>query len=1043
MRHGAGAGLLAGLLLAGAVPAGEVRPRLRVSDGGMVRDLELAMDEIAVGPASQRRGAIRRREGGPLPSAEEVLQWARDLERSAGVDAALVYYETGRPRSEATLRVLGRRVAARLVPGTDPMAIAVAAGAEATEPAPGAAGWHLFRTGDLAAAPDLADRLAALGGVAEVQVQYGRQPRKKWIPNDPFFPTQWHLRNTGQGGGTAGVDVNVVSVWDARRGADVVIGIVDDGLETTHPDLAPNVNTVWDRDWNDSTPLDPSPDAANEDFHGTSCAGVAAARGNNSIGVSGAAPEATLVGLRLIAGIVDDADEADALTHSNAVIHIKSNSWGPEDDGMTLEGPGALTRAALSNGTANGRGGLGTLYTWAGGNGLEANDNANKDGYANSPYTIAVAAVDDDGAQAYYSEPGACLVVAAPSSGGATDITTTDLTGIDGYNSTYGTAGEPSNRDYTATFGGTSSATPLVAGVVALVLQANPALGWRDVQEILIRSARRINPADAGWATNGAGLAFNPKFGAGLVNASGAVARALSWTNLGPRVSLRDAQSGLGLPIPDNSTTGVSRVFNVTTNLRVEHVEVSLDASHTSRGHLEVVLISPAGMQSRLIEKHTDTGDHYPGWTFMSVRHWGESAQGAWTVRVADRTSGTVGTLNSVTLSVHGTSAGPAPRQPPIIPSVASPTVAAGDPVSLAVAALPTDGDPVSLSARDVPAWATFVATNESGVLSGTPGAGDAGVWTVFFDASDVDGTVSATSRVTVTAGGTPETNLLAGYTFDEAGSFTTNPAATASGVTASGFRTRDGTLTTFGGISGASVADSGWTGTVHYFEFTVLPGADREIEVTGIQFGDRRSSSGPTAWRVTSGADGHAAALASGTTHSSWRTNEAVFAPVVSGAPLTVRIHGSGASAPSGTWRLDDVRLLGSVRPSMTDTDGDGIADDWEARYSGTTTGLVALSDADVDGFTALQEFLADTHPGVASSRFEVAEMRIDGAVARLAFVSSTGRLYSVHLLTNLVDASGWREALADRPGSNGVTTLWHTNPASLKLYRIHVRRP
>jgi subtilisin-like proprotein convertase family protein len=929
------------------------------------------------------------------------------------------------------------------VPGTDSTAIAAAVGAESAEPAPGAPGWHLFRAGGLAAAPDLADRLAALGGVAEVQVQFGRQPRKKLIPNDTYFPNQWHLRNTGQGGGTAGVDVNVASVWDVYRGTHVVIGIVDDGLETTHPDLASNVNTAWDRDWNDTTPLDPSPDPANEDFHGTSCAGVAAARGNNSIGVSGAAPEATLVGLRLIAGIVDDADEADALTHSNAVIHIKSNSWGPDDDGLTLEGPGALTRAALSNGTAHGRGGLGTLYTWAGGNGLEANDNANKDGYANSPYTIAVGAVDDDGAQAYYSEPGACLVVAAPSSGGATDITTTDLVGTDGYNSTYGTAGEPSNRDYTGTFGGTSSATPLVAGVVALVLQANPALGWRDVQEILIRSARRINPTDAGWATNSEGLAFNNKFGAGMVNASGAVARALSWTNLGPRISLRAAQSGLGLSIPDNSTTGVSRALNVTTNLRVEHVEVTLDVSHTSRGHLEVVLISPAGMQSRLIEKHSDSGDNYRSWTFTSVRHWGEFSQGAWTVRVADRTSGTIGTLNSVILSVHGTAAGPAPRRPPLFESVPSPTVESGEPVSVTVAALPTDGDAVSLSSRNLPAWATFVSTNEIGIMSGTPGEGDAGVWTVFFDATDIDGTVSATSRVTVTAGGTAETNVLAGYTFDQDGSFTTNPASTAAGMTASGFRTRDGTLTTFGGMTGASVADSGWTGTVHYFEFTVVPDAGRDIQVTALQFGDRRSSSGPTAWRVTSGADGHAATLASGTTHSSWMTNAAVFAPFVSTAPLSIRIHGSGASASSGTWRLDDVRLLGRVRSTATDSDGDGITDDWELRYSGTSTGLVALSDADVDGFTALQEFLADTHPGVASSRFEVAQMVVDGAVARIGFLSSTGRLYSIHLLTNLVDASGWRAVITDRPGSNGVTTLWHTNPAPLKLYRVNVRRP
>lgn len=1025
--------------------AEDVRDRIRVSDGGTVRDLELARDEIAGDRRARPADSLRRRAAGGLPSARDVAQWARDEERASGREAALVYYEAGRPRSEATRRLLGRRVAVRLAPGADPGAVAAAAGAVSAAAAPGAPGWHLLAADDVAGAPDLADRLANLAGVGEVHVQFGRQPRKKLIPNDTYFANQWHLRNTGQGGGTAGVDVNVVSVWDTRRGTNVVIGIVDDGLQLTHPDLVANVNTNWDYDWNDSTPLDPSPDPGNEDFHGTSCAGVAAARGNNSIGVSGAAPEAALVGLRLIAGAVDDADEAAALAHSNAVIHIKSNSWGPDDDGLTLEAPGPLARAALSNGVTSGRGGLGTIYTWAGGNGLEDDDNANKDGYANSPYTIAVAAVDDDGLQAYYSEPGACLVVCAPSSGGATDIYTTDLTGTDGYNSAYGTAGEPSNRDYTGTFGGTSSATPLVAGVAALILQANPALGWRDVQEILIRSARRIKPTDADWATNSAGLAFNHAFGAGLVQASGAVARAAGWTNLGPRITGRVSQTGLGLAIPDNNATGVSRTLNVATNVRVEHVEVTVNISHTSRGHLEVILTSPSGMQSRLIEPHADTGDHYASWTFTSVRHWGEASQGAWTVRVADRTSGTSGTLNSVALAVHGTASDPPARRPPVFEAVASPSVTEGSPVRVTVAAIPTDGDEVDLAVRDLPAWATFVSTNESGVLSGTPGAGDAGAWTVFFDATDIDGTVSATSTVTVTAAPVAATNLLVRYSFDDGPAFTTNPAAVVAGATASGVRARDGSITNFGGATANAAADNGWTGTVHYLEFTVTPDAGRIVEASGIHFVDRRSSSGPTAWRITSSADGHAANLASGSTHSSFTTNRADFGPVTSTAPLAVRIHGSAASQAGGTWRVDDVWLFGAVRGAGgpgPDADADGIADDWELRYSGTTTGLVASSDVDEDGFNALQEFLADTHPGVASSRFAVVRIDFEGEVAGIQFPSSTGRFYSVQLRTNLLETA-WETVLAARPGSNGVTTLRHTHAAPTRMYRLDVRCP
>src|SRR5690606_15910850 len=141
--------------------------------------------------------------------------------------------------------------------------------------------------------------------------QLARQHQKRLIPSDPFFSQQWHLQNTGQGSGLAGTDVNITSVWDTFRGAGVRIGIVDDGLDILHSDLVPNLDLLNDRDWNDSTPDDPTPNTL-WDFHGTSCAGVAAGRGNNGLGISGAAPEATLVGMRLIAAATTDLQEAEA-----------------------------------------------------------------------------------------------------------------------------------------------------------------------------------------------------------------------------------------------------------------------------------------------------------------------------------------------------------------------------------------------------------------------------------------------------------------------------------------------------------------------------------------------------------------------------------------------------------------------------------------------------------------------------------------------------------------------------------------------------------
>ena len=282
------------------------------------------------------------------------------------------------------------------------------------------------------------------------------------------------------------------------------------GLRERIRTSAPNFDALHSHDFNDND-ADPSP--ASADVHGTSCAGVAAARWNNGLGGSGSAPEAGLAGLRLIAGPISDADEADAYAFAKQDIAIKSNSWGPYDGGFEMAGPGVLGRAALEDAVTTGRGGLGTIFLWAAGNGNGSGDDSNYDGWANSVQALSVSAVTDKGEQSYYSEPGSNILVCAPSNGGSQGVTTTDRAGSAGYNS--GGGGDYTDANYTRTFGGTSSATPLTAGVVALILQANPAWGWRDVQEILLSSARKNDEFDPDWIRNGAGPNFNVKYGAG------------------------------------------------------------------------------------------------------------------------------------------------------------------------------------------------------------------------------------------------------------------------------------------------------------------------------------------------------------------------------------------------------------------------------------------------------------------------------------------------------------------------------------------------
>lgn len=630
--------------------------RYTIEDRGVRRVFEVARDEVAVPDA---KGNLRVQKQAMAASAEAVRQ------RVAALKGELVLYEQGQPRTESNRRILRRQIAVKLRPGSNAAAIAAAAGVRSLGPHPAAPQFIIFEATDPAATLAAADTLRARGEVLSAEPQLARQQHKRFTPNDTLFSQQWHLKNTGQSGGLAGADVNVSTVWDSYKGTGIRIGIVDDGLQTAHPDLTANVDTTNDHDWNDGTADDPNPNTS-VDFHGTSCAGVAAGRGNNSVGISGSAPEATLVGLRLIGAATTDAQEADAMAWKNDIIQVKSNSWGPNDDARRLEGPGALTRAALQNAVTTGRGGKGAIILWAGGNGGDVGDDSNYDGYANSIYTIAIGALGNNGLQAYYSEPGANLVVTSPSNGGTLGIVTTDLTGTNGYN-TGSVSGELSDNNYTNDFGGTSSATPLAAGCVALLLQANPNLGWRDVQEILIRSATKVNASDSDWSNNAAGFHFNHKYGAGLINAQAAVALGSTWTNLAVATSTSSVQSGLTASIPDNNATGITRTFDLSaTNLRIEQVELTLSATHTSRGQLAVTLTSPSGTISRLAERHADTGDHYSAWTFSSVRCWGENSQGAWTLRVSDLASGTSGTLTAATLTVHGTPAGPV-NQPPAI----------------------------------------------------------------------------------------------------------------------------------------------------------------------------------------------------------------------------------------------------------------------------------------------------------------------------------------------------------------------------------------
>ena len=620
----------------------------------------------------------------------------------------LVLYPKGEARTESNRRVLTREVLVRLAAGTDVARLAREVGADAGLEIPYAPRHYILRVTQPGAALKVAAALATMAGVEHVEPVLKRKLAKRSVPNDPLFNQQWTLRNTGQNGATAGADINVVGVWATYKGTGITVGVIDDGLQYSHPDLAANANTAIDYDFRDNDD-DPKPEGGsgqnangepNADSHGTATAGVIAARGNNGIGVVGVAYEATLVGLRLIGGTAGDTQEGAALSHRNSDIHIYNNSWGPNDDGTVKGGAGTLALAALRNGVTSGRGGRGSIYVWAAGNGGAKLDNAGYDSYNGSIFTISVAALNDLGQRADYSERGACLVVTAPSGNDATrsqGTTTTDLVGDFGYNRSDVTSGpvgpaDLADRDYTQNYNGTSSAAPVVSGVVALMLQANPNLGWRDVQEVLIRSATQTDPQNAEWRTNGAGFKFNPNFGAGRVNAGAAVALATNWTNLPAMTSTSSEQTNLNEAIPDNDSAGITRSFDLSTsNLRVEQTVVTVDITHANRGDLVINLVSPSGTISPLAELHGDTNADYRAMTFRSTFNWGEDSKGTWQVQVSDRRAGNAGTLTRAKLEVFGSVRA---TEPAVIATFTPQPVAAGGEVTL-TGAFPTGSAPV------------------------------------------------------------------------------------------------------------------------------------------------------------------------------------------------------------------------------------------------------------------------------------------------------------------------------------------------------------
>jgi len=557
--------------------------------------------------------------------------------------------------------------------------------------------------------------------------------------SDPLYIYAWHLENKGQfnyakNQGIKGVDINVKEVIDSGiRGAGVTIVVSDTGIEHTHEDLFRNyVPGISKNFLLPSSPYKGDPLSSDKSFdeaHGTAVTGIIAAVGWNGFGSRGVAPSAKFGGYNFISKGVKRTQKK-LLAQMTGDYDIFNYSYGQrpciyQEMGSVAATQQAMLRAFIE-GVSKLRNGKGAIYVKAGGNeylSLTANCGIEKEKrereskaewfkyyLGNSvwqdmnvyPYTMVVGAVNAQGKKASYSSPGPNIWISAlggedgqkyPAvmttdfTGCSSGIATSEITENNFENNKYS---ENPSCKYTARMNGTSAAAPIVSGVVALILESNPDLSWRDVKHIVAMTAKRIDPDGGpykhpdplrnleghtyqqGWVQNAAGNYFHNYYGFGLIDAAKAVKMAQSYEiDLGEFVSTKKLDGSwiydsgtISKPIPDNSPTGVESSLTIEQDhdYIVEAVQVRVSVTHNYVENLGLQLTSPAGTKSILTNINSFVLDKdMNNVLLLTNAFYGESSAGTWTLKVvdgssinADGTTNGTGTLTNWKINILG-----------------------------------------------------------------------------------------------------------------------------------------------------------------------------------------------------------------------------------------------------------------------------------------------------------------------------------------------------------------------------------------------------
>ena len=562
---------------------------------------------------------------------------------------------------------------------------------------------------------------------------------------DPLLEHQWHIQNDGQNSfsqtyGVVNADLRMrKTIEQGHTGKGVRVAVVDTGLEICHPDLSANVeagasvNFFADPEgqnhWPGTLEHDPfNPESTGD--HGTMVAGTIGATANNSQGGRGVAPGALLRGYNYLqyASFDNLLTSFGGSNASSNNVDVVNMSYGA----LLASSFHPVTYDLFAWGTRSLRQQRGSLFVKAAGNrffgctGLyhEIHDeigcvNAISDYTNNLPFVIVVGAFNSQDERASYSSVGSNIWVTAPAGQDGTVsaavVTTDQIDRQRGFGTVYRDqlirnryVDLNPDGDYMSTFNGTSAASAAVSGVVALLLEVEPNLTWRDVKHILAFTARPIQPeqprvriaiADTpyvmqyGWVTNAAGYAFHNWFGFGAVHVDNAVALAEDYSNwkLGEFAVADWIERSEKLNIPDNDGLGVTDAMEVTrplpviacdvvneasgqpyrhclrnprsvsagqgpggARISIEAVQLRIRADHHRLSDVGFTLISPQGTESVvnsvLNNSNIRNVNEDEEFHWLSNAFYGESPVGEWKLKAVDVQPEKVGTINSWSL---------------------------------------------------------------------------------------------------------------------------------------------------------------------------------------------------------------------------------------------------------------------------------------------------------------------------------------------------------------------------------------------------------